>query len=188
LAIATGLVVGGALFLALILEPTWSEHRELGEQVHTLEQAVLRERALHEQLEALEAERWALAVSLHPPEETPVIPWFIAHVRRLSREAGFEPSSLRYVNTRPLEWNDASRSRGEAQETPFAELRFELKARTSLAMLQEFLVRLTASPRHVRVVALALAPKQSGSQELDANLSLVALAPRELLRSEEGDW
>ena len=70
----------------------------------------------------------------------------------------------------------------DGRESPYAELRFELKAVLPLDQLQRFLVQLTGSDRPVRVVALGLVPRKD---ELETTLTLVALAPRNVLREEQ---
>ncbi len=172
-------VVGGALTLTLGVEPAVTRWRELSAERARLEEEVERDRALAAALRDLVHERRALLGSLEPPEGQALVPWLIDHLRDLTREAGFEPAALRYVSGRPLPApaptaGSASGSRAEAG--PFAELRFELEARTTLERLQRFCVALAASDRAVRVAAVSLAPERAGA-DLTANLTLVALAP-----------
>ena len=96
----------------------------------------------------------------------------MAFIRELSREAGFEPTSLRFLRAEPL---DPRNSDG-----PFAELRFDLRARTGLDKLTRFSVLLAASDRPLRVIALTVTPRSQGDG-LEANISLAALAPADEL-------
>lgn len=183
LAIATAVIVGGGLLITQVLEPAVKSWRDLQAQAGVLEDAVQRDRELSAKLPKLVKQRKALSDSLRPPQGTGLIPWFIRHVRSTTEKSGFSPASLRFVSTRPLEERQAKGRAREAAKGPFAELRFELKATTSLQKLQDFLVRLADSKRHVRVVSLALTPPKRGLQ-LEANMSLVALAPIDALMEE----
>lgn len=174
LAITTGAVVGLALIWTQGLDPAWSRWQELDEQINVLEQAVQRDEELVGQLAKIRTDRFALEQSIQPLDGAGLIPSFIAHVRQLSHEAGFEPSSLRYVSARPLD--EEQKGTGSS---PFAELRFELRAKTEAKKLEEFHLLLVASPRHVRVVSLTLSPQKGN--ELDCSLSLATLAPSDVL-------
>ena len=105
--------------------------------------------------------------SLIPPAGTTLQAWILKHLEEVGTEARFSPSSLRYLRADLLDEGSA-----------YAELRFELRAQATAKQLQSFLVRLAASPRHVRVVALSLVPKKKNDEQLDVNLTLVALASR----------
>ena len=172
LALLTGLVLGGGLLWGVVLEPTWERWEKLEEERALLEEAVVRDKARVADLPRLQEARATLDANLRPPEEAGTAPWFAAHLRALTQESGFEPTSLRFLSTQPLVGEGGQR--GAAP--PFQELRFELRARTSLDKLQDLLLRLVASRRHVRVASLTLTPWKQ-SELLEANLSLVALAP-----------
>lgn len=176
-ALTLGVVVLGLLW-SQIVEPTWKQLSSADEQVYGFEQSIVRDEIRQRKLARLQTERAALDDNLRPPEGAAMIPWFIAHLRALSQEAKFTPSSLRYLRASPL---------GATGETPapYAELRFELKAQATSAQLQSFLVRLAASPRHARVVGLSLVPVRA-SDKLDVHVTLVALASSDALEDEEG--
>lgn len=172
LALVTAAVVGAYLLWVVAAAPLLDDLARLDEQAGVTEQALERDRALRERLGVLKDERDALEAALRPPAGEGVVPWFLDHVRDLSRASGFEPTSLRYVRAEPL---------GEA-DGPFAELRFELRASVGLDDLQPFLIRLAASERPVRVVSLSVSPRPGGDGEaLEVALGLSALAPREVL-------
>lgn len=188
----TAAVVGAGLLWVLGLEPAWAAWAREGDRLTSLQELVRRERELQAELKGLREQRQVLAERLSPGHAEGAIAGFAAFVRGLSRGAGFEPASLRFVRAQALvepgEAAPASRSAAAAaaatpRGSPFAELRFELRARTSLKALHEFLLKLAASERPVRVVALGISPRSDGP-DLDVDMSLIALAPREALREE----
>lgn len=174
LAVVTGVVVLGGLTWSQLVEPTWARRASLEEQVFLQEQALARDVIQQRKLVRLRAELLELEESLLPPVGVGPVPWFLSHLEELGRDASFVPSSLRFLRAEPL-----------GQDGPYAELRFELRAQSTFEQLEAFLVRLAASPRHVRVVGLGLTPRRGGG-DIDVNLTLVALAPRAVLASEEG--
>lgn len=186
----TAAVVGAGLLWVLGLEPAWAAWTREGDRLTSLQELVRRERELQAELKGLREQRQVLAERLSPGHAEGAIAGFAAFVRGLSRGAGFEPASLRFVRAQALvepgEAAPASRSAAAAaapRGSPFAELRFELRARTSLKALHEFLLKLAASERPVRVVTLGISPRSDGP-DLDVDMSLLALAPREALREE----
>lgn len=186
LAIATGavLLVGGGW--GLVIDPAWARWSQADLQVKSLERALEAERSIADGLDGLRAERLALDERLRPEASVGpdgVVPAFLAHVRALGKDSGFEPSTLRLLGARPLLEAEAAKRRGAKEEKPpFAELTFELRARTTLDKLTDFLVRLASEDRPVRVASLGITPRTGGS-ELDVDLGLVALAPAEVLES-----
>jgi hypothetical protein len=168
LASATGVVILGGLVFTQLIEPTITEWGQLSDQVFVQEQAVERDQIQQRKLARLREALLELEESLMPPVGVGPIPWFLSHIEELGREASFVPSSLRYLRAEPL------------GNGPYAELRFELRAQATSSQLQAFLVQLASSPRHVRVVALGLTP-QRGDGDLEVGLTLVALAPRDML-------
>lgn len=190
LGLGTLAVVGGGLLWSMLVEPAWSRLEELDQQVRVLDQAVARERAARDGVGRIRAERELLDARLHPPPGEGAVPWFLAYVRGLTREAGFEPETLRFTGARPILPAGASAPTGRAAasaqqpEPAFAELGFELQARVPLEKLQAFLVRLVTSDRPVRVTLVSLAPRP-GAADLAASLTIAALAPRELLDERE---
>lgn len=183
IAVATAavLTVGGVY--GLLLEPAWARWQAADEQALVLEQGVLRERAQADAIDALRQARADLDRQLRPVAQSGdlehgIVPAFLAHIGSLTRGAGFEPSTFRFLGAQPLLQGDARRSRDAVPV--FAELTFELKARTTVVRLTDFLVKLAASDRPVRVASLGIAPRTSG-QEVDVDLNLVALAPTDVL-------
>jgi hypothetical protein len=178
LAIATAgvLAIGGAW--SLVLDPMLTRWSDLGAKERTLEDEVSRAQQMRNNASRLKHERDALDQRLQTGDQA-VVPAFLAHVRGLTRGAGFEPQNLRYLAARPLGADEKPVARGQkAPVAPFAELSFQLQARTTLDRLQSFLVDLAASDHPVRVAGLSLTPRPGGA-ELDIDLSLVALAPRD---------
>ena len=180
--VTAALVLGGGLWV-LGIEPAYARWTELGARLAEAERKLEAERSTGERAGALARTRKELEVTLWPADETPLEPWFIDHVRELSRAAGLEPDSLRAVGARALDppggssARRGSAGRGEEPASAYAELRFELRFTSSMRELTEFLARLAASDRHVRVSSLALTPGRKGGDDLQANLSLVALVP-----------
>lgn len=179
---AAVLTVGGVY--GLLLEPAWTRWQEADEQALVLEQAVVRDRAQAEGIDALRAARAELDAQLRPVAHTGdlehgVVPAFLSHIGALTRQAGFDPSTFRFLGAQPLTRGDARRARDAVPV--FAELTFELKARTTVARLTDFLVKLAASDRPVRVASLGIAPRMGQGQEIDVDLNLVALAPTDVL-------
>lgn len=186
IATLTGAVLGLGLLWTQAIDPALAAFQAEGERLEGLRTLVGRERELCEQLEQKRQERAALAERLAPDTdgaEAGAAAGFAAFVRGLSRAAGFEPGSLRFVRAQALAEAAPQAPGKPPAASPFAELRFELRARTSLGALQKFLVQLTAAERPVRVVAMGVAPR-SDSTDLDVDLTLLALAPREALREE----
>lgn len=183
LAIATAAVLGVGGGWAFVLEPAWTRWSQADDQAASLERALAAERAVADGLDGLRARRLALDERLRPEASVGhdgVVPAFLAHVRALGKESGFEPSTLRFLGARPLVEGDKKRGAATDERPPFAELTFELRARTTLDKLTDFLVRLAAEDRPVRVASLGITPRTGGS-ELDVDLGLVALAPAEVL-------
>ncbi|RMG19112.1 MAG: hypothetical protein D6731_00260 [Planctomycetota bacterium] len=166
LAVATLAVVLLAGFVSLFVEPAWRRWTLASGQLAALEEANRRARAQGERLPALREELFRLEEGLLPPAGVTLQAWILRHLESLGAEAEFEPSSLRYLRADPL------------GESPYAELRFDLRARASAEQLQEFLLRLAASPRQVRVASLKLTPSARDPEVLDVALTLVALAPQ----------
>lgn len=186
LAVITAAVLGVGGGWGLVLEPAWARWSQADAEARSLERALEAERSVAQELDALRAERLALDERLRPEASAGpdgVVPAFLAHVRALGKESGFEPSTLRFLGARPLVEADAQKRRGAAKDEkpPFAELTFELRARTTLAKLTDFLVRLASEDRPVRVASLGITPRTGGGSELDVDLGLVALAPAEVL-------
>lgn len=169
LGIATATVLAVGAVWSELVEPTWDRWSQQDEERFVLEQAVARDRALRAELSAIGAERRELDTNLRPPESTGLVPWFIEHVRDVASQTKFAPTSLRYLRMDPV---------GTAAS--YAELRFELRARATTEELQAFLVRLAASKRHVRVVALSVAPRKN-SNSIEVDMTLAALAPGDVL-------
>jgi len=182
LGIATLVVVGGGVLWSLLIEPNWRKLEELDEQVKGLQQIVARERAVRDGASKLRGERDRLDGRLEPPAGQGAVPWFLAYVRGLTREAGFEPETLRHTGGRPVLPATAATATPAKNAPPpppaFTELGFELQARLPLDKLQAFLVRLVTSDRPVRVTSLSLAPRP-GSSDLGCTLTIAALAPVE---------
>lgn len=174
LAGVTAAVLGVGGFYTLVLEPAWTRWSDADQQARVLEGALARERAQADGLDRVRATRAALDARLRPAEGDPSTA-FVAHARALSGEAGFEPTALRFMGARPLA-DETKRAGAKDEAAPFAELSFELRARTTLDKLTDFLVRLAASERPVRVASLGVTPRP-GSSDLDVDLGLVALAP-----------
>jgi hypothetical protein len=184
IAVATAavLTVGGVY--GLLLEPAWARWQEADDQAVVLEQAVVRERTQAEGIDALRKARADLDAQLRPVAtigdlEHGIVPAFLAHIGTLTRGAGFEPSTFRFLGARPLIEGDARKARDAVPV--FAELTFELKARTTVVRLTDFLVKLAASDRPVRVASLGIAPRSGAGSEVDVDLNLVALAPTDVL-------
>ena len=59
------------------------------------------------------------------------------------------------------------------------------KRRATTEELQSFLVRLAASERHVRVVALSVASRKNSGSEVEVDMTLAALAPGDALPQED---
>lgn len=179
----TAAVLGVGGVYGLLLEPAWARWQDADEQAVVLEQAVVRERAQAEGIDALRKARADLDQQLRPVAlsgvEHGVVPAFLAHIGSLSRGAGFEPSTFRFLGARPLIEGDARKARDAVPV--FAELSFELKARTTLVRLTDFLVKLAASERPVRVASLGITPRSGSGAEVDLDLNLVALAPTDVL-------
>jgi hypothetical protein len=173
MAIVTGVIVVAGLLWSQAIEPTYVSWSEQAEHLSNLEQLASRDREASAKLRALGAERRELDDGLKPPAGQALVPWFIAHLRDVASDASFKASSLRYLRTEPI-----------GKET-FAEVRFELRARSSSKELQAFLVRLAASPRHVRVVALGVSPRKSGDS-LDIDMTVAALASPDALDERSG--
>lgn len=180
LAIATGLVLGGAFMFLQVLEPAWKRHEEQQEQRELVESALERERMLSSRIKTLIKRRQELEASLSPGEGESLLPWLMGHVRELAQAAGFQPSSLRFVSAQPLD-GPAAKDAG-----PWTELKLELRVKTSAKELQEFLIRLAASERHLRVRALSMTPDKKGDQ-VETTILLLALAPREAVRGLGGE-
>jgi hypothetical protein len=184
LALVTGIVLGVGGAYGLLLEPAWTRWQEADEQALLLEDAVAREREQAASLDRVRAEREALEDRLGGlASGQALVPAFLAHVRALTRQAGFEPGTLRSLGARPLVEDGKRPARDEV--APFAELSFELRARTTLERLTDFLVRLAAGDKPVRVAGLSLTPRQ-GATDLEVEVTLVALAPREALDAAHG--
>jgi hypothetical protein len=173
LAIATAIfLIGGGLWTQIV-EPAYVTLSKQGDDLYGLERMVQSDREASAKLREVGAARRELAASLQPPEGQALVPWFIAHLRDVASDASFAASSLRFLRTESI------------GEGTFAELRFELRARCSSTELQAFLVRLAASNRHVRVVALGVTPRKSGDS-LDIDMTLAALASPDALGPGEG--
>ena len=170
LAIATGSVLAGAAVFLGWLEPRYQAWKELDDQAAVLEQALERDRERAASVRALADAREELDALLQTPGGASVVPAFIAHIRSLSAGAGFEPEALRYLSAEPL-----------GSGSPFAELRFELRAKTEPKRLTAFLVALVASERPVRVASVSVTPEPTG-EDVDVSLSLLALVPSSVLR------
>lgn len=173
LALVTGaILIGGALWTQVV-EPAYVALTKQGDDLYGLERMVESDREASSKLRELGAARRELEASMRPPEGQALVPWFIAHLRDVANEASFSASSLRFLRTESI------------GEGTFAELRFELRARCSSTELQAFLIRLSASTRHVRVVALGITPRKSGDS-LDIDMTLAALAAPDALGAGEG--
>ena len=168
IAVATGVLLGGGLLLTQVLEPGWARYQDLSTRHRQASRVLESERELVTRVAVLVKRRQKLQETLAPVEGS-LLPWLLGHVRELSQEAGFTPRSLRFVSAQPL---DAA-TKGET----FLELKLELRTKTSPKKLQDFLVRLAASDRHVRVRTLTTVPDPKG--EVEATLLLLALAPRD---------
>lgn len=185
IAVATAavLTVGGVY--SLLLEPAWARWQDADALAQVREVSIVRERAQAEGLDALRQARADLDAQLRPVaqtgdlEEHGIVPAFLAHIGSLTRGAGFQPSTFRFLGAQPLVEGDARKARDAVPV--FAELTFELKARTTVVRLTDFLVKLAASDRPVRVASLGIAPRTGGGAEVDVDLNLVALAPTDVL-------
>lgn len=172
IAIMTGAILGGGLLLTQVVEPGLERYKGLAER-QELNQGVLeRERALSSRVSVLVKRRRGIQETLVPPEGESLLPWLMGHVRELTQDAGFKSRSLRFVSAQSLD--------GPSSKSPFVEVRLELRVKTSPKKLQDFLVRLAASDRHIRVRALTTVPDPKG--KVEATLLLLALAPREAAR------
>lgn len=186
IAAVTGLVLGGALVWTLGVEPALAAYGRDGDRLESLEKLIATERALVAKLEGtadrpgLRGRRELLERRLRPEAAVGHVPGFVAAIRSLSRTAGFEPASIRFVRAQPI-LEPAAGPGQTPKPSAFAELRFELKARTSLEALHKFLVALCAVERPARVVSLSLAPRTDGP-DLEVDLSILALAPRDALQ------
>ncbi|MCO5170308.1 MAG: type II secretion system protein M [Planctomycetes bacterium] len=184
-----GIVTGVALALgggwSLLIQPAWERWTRADAQARSLEQALEAERALARGLDRARKERQELDARLRPEGGEAsaglLAAAFLAHVRALGKASGFEPSTLRQLGARPLFQGDKRRGARD-EKPPFAELTFELRARTTLDKLTDFLVRLADSDRAVRVSSIAVTPRPGGGAELDVDLGLVALAPADVLQ------
>jgi hypothetical protein len=167
LAVATGGVLVLALGISLV-EPALDHWKDLADERAELEDALARSRDMAERLPELRLERAALDARLRSDVGEAVVPGLVALVRELSREAGFLPTSLRFLRAEPLD--------PRQPDGPFAEVRFDLRARTTLQKVTQFGVLLAASERPLRVVSLTLTPRSQG-EGLEVNMSLAALVP-----------
>jgi hypothetical protein len=184
MALATGVVVGGALLFTQALEPGWARFRELREARSIHEEALESDQALADRLSSIKERKATLWATLAPPPDTSLVPWVMEHVREQASAAGFKPSSLRFVAVRP--YGKPQRGRRSAKTQPaFLEVRIEVRARVRFKEAQDFLCRLAASDRHVRVQSLDLTPRKGGDR-VDLHVQLLALAPREAYRGLEG--
>ncbi|MGE0710173.1 MAG: hypothetical protein AB7N76_07530 [Planctomycetota bacterium] len=185
---ATVVMVGGAALVTQVLEPAFARQAALSEQREVLEQALERERALASRRKTMEARRAEMLKGLTPPKDTSLVPWVMESVRTAAAQCGFKPASLRFVAARPLEEaaaaNTRARTKAKQAKGPFIEVRLEMRARVSFRDLQEFLCRLAASERHVRVRSLDVTPR-TGGDPVDAHLELIALAPADAYRGVE---
>ncbi len=172
LAIITGTVLLGGLLWTQIAEPAYKTLTQQGDDLYGLERLVNSDREASSKLRSLGAARRELEDSLRPPEGQTLVYWLIAHLRDVAGDASFSASSLRFLRTEPL------------GEGTFAELRFEVRGRSSAKELQAFLIGLAASNRHVRVVALGVTPRRSGDS-LDIDMTLAALASSDALETAE---
>lgn len=188
IATVTGVVVGLGLLWTQGIDPALAAYRAEGERLESLRTLVQRERELCESLEQKREQRATLAERLSPAHtdgsESGAAAGFASFLRGLSRAAGFEPGSLRFVRAQALADATPLAPGQPPRPSPFAELRFELRARTQLGALQKFMIQLAAAERPVRVVALGVTPRTDSSTDLDVDLTLLALAPREALREE----
>ncbi len=171
---ATLSVVVVAVLWTQAIEPMWKSLKSSEEQVSLLAESVVRDEIRERKLVRLKAERQELEATLMPPEGEALVPFLIGHLRELTQDAKLTTKSLRYLRPSPLGGTTDD-------DAPYAELRFELKARATSEELQSFLVRLAASPQHVRAVSMRLAPRKR-SDKLDVDLTLVALASSRALK------
>lgn len=168
IALATGAILGSAFLLTQVVEPAWKRYQDLSTR-HELNEGILeRERALGSRVATLVKDRRAIESTLVAPEGESLLPWLMGHIRELSQAAGFKSRSLRFVSAQGLD--------GPTAKSPFVEVRLELRVKTSARKLQDFLVRLAASDRHLRVRSLTTVPDAKG--QVEATLLLLALAPR----------
>lgn len=172
IALLTAGILGGALLLSEVVDPAIERYKGLIERQELNVGVLERERALSSRVSTLVKRRRVVQETLVPSEGESLLPWLMGHVRELTQEAGFKSRSLRFVSAQSLD--------GPTSKSPFVELRLELRVKTSPKKLQDFLVRLAASERHVRVRSLTTVPDPKG--QVEATLLLLALAPREATR------
>jgi hypothetical protein len=168
IAIATAAIVSTVLLWVVVLSPALESYKASGERVDSLTDALRASQDLLSRKPTLVEQRRALDLALAPPgAPTQAIPEFLDRIKSLSEAAGLRPTTLRYL-------------RAEKYETAFSELRFELRATASLKQLEDFLVRLAADGKYVRVASLSVTPQPNEKDAtVTADLSLVALAPPE---------
>ncbi|MBX3467814.1 MAG: hypothetical protein KF878_13095 [Planctomycetes bacterium] len=185
LAIVTGVAVAAGGGWGLLVQPAWERWTMADAQARGLEKALEAEESLARGLDRSRKERLELDARLRPEggegSAGLLAAAFLAHVRALGKASGFEPSTLRQLGARPLFQGDKRRAARD-EKPPFAELTFELRARTTLDKLTDFLVRLADSDRAVRVTSMSVTPRPGGGGELDVDLGLVALAPADVLQ------
>ena len=179
LSIATVVILGGGFLFSQVVDPGLKRYQEQQDQQELVESALERERMLSSRIGTLIKRRQELEATLAPAEGESLLPWLMGHIRELAQEAGFKPSSLRFVSAQALDGPGKD-------EGPFVELKLELRVKTSPKELQEFLIRLAASPRHLRVRALSMTPDKKGDQ-VETTILLLALAPREAVRGLGGE-
>lgn len=175
LAIATATLVGAALVWVVAIEPITTQWGELEAERSRLARAADEDEQAARRLRDLVQERRDFEAGLQAPEGEALVPWLAAHLRELTRIAGFEPSAVRYVGGRPLE------TERRDQPSAFAEIRFELRAQATLHELEVFGAELIASDRYVRISSFTFSPARGPGDVLDADLTIVALASADVL-------
>jgi hypothetical protein len=177
LAAVTGVVVSTVVVWSFVVQPTIRSWRDVAEKDDTVRDKLARWKELLGRESRLRADRDAIEVALTPPDDGgagssapgAAEAGFLEHLRGLTDAAGLKPKDLSYVQTHAFD--------------AYAELRFALKARAPLKPIQDFLVRMAASPWYLRVESLTISPRDGG--EVEADMSLIALANKDALEPEE---
>lgn len=161
-----------------VVQPTIERWRAATEREESLQEKLGRWHTLVQRSPEIRGERQAVDIALTPPADETADPTngggdaiagFLSHLASLTDAAGFKPSTLRYVRAEGFE--------------PYAELRFELKAKAPLARIHDFLVKMTASDWYLRAQSLSITPQSNG--EVEADMSLVALAKADSVETVE---
>lgn len=172
---ATGAIVACAFGWTFVIRPTmdrWTsarDHRDaLLDQASKAKELVERKNQIESDRRVISERLGVEGDSLFPTRGVAIAD-FVDHLNNLSKAAGFTPRDLKFVRAEQLD--------------AYAEFRFDLRARAPLRQLVDFLVRMRASERYLRVQAMQIQPKEGG--EVEADLSLVALVSQDVLDDSE---